>query len=292
VTGALTLPANLVGAADRSRSDRLRDWIGRLPGIVADLAERWQLQPGEPFQPGGETAWVAAARRADGADLVLKVGWAHPEGESEADGLRAWAGDGTVLLHAHHREGDTTALLLERCRPGTGLGQAMTEEEQDEVVAGLVRRLWREPSRGHPFRPLREMCDDWADQYEAAPNPRLDPGVGRAGVALFRSLPRDAHREVLLATDLHAGNVLAAEREPWLVIDPKPYVGDPAYDPLQHLLNCPGRLTADPSAVADRMADLCGVERERLRLWLFARCVVESWWWPAAADVARRLAPR
>ena len=83
---------------------------------------------------------------------------------------------------------------------------------------------------------------------------------------LFRSLPLTADRAELLLTDLHAGNVLAAEREPWLVIDPKPYVGDPAYDPLQHLLNCPGRLQADPAGLADRMADLCEVDRDRFRL--------------------------
>jgi streptomycin 6-kinase len=40
----------------------------------------------------------------------------------------------------------------------------------------------------------------------------------------------------LLATDLHTGNVLAAQRQPWLMIDPKPYVGDPCYDLGQHLL--------------------------------------------------------
>ncbi len=51
---------------------------------------------------------------------------------------------------------------------------------------------------------------------------------------------------MLLATDLHAGNVLRAEREPWLVIDPKPFVGDPTYDALQHMLNCDDRLRADP----------------------------------------------
>jgi streptomycin 6-kinase len=291
VTGALTLPDNLVHAAGRSRNDGRRDWIDRLPGIVAGLAERWQLQPGEPFQPGGETAWVAPARGPAGEDLVLKVGWAHPEAEHEADGLRAWTGEGAVVLHADDREGDTAALLLERCRPGTELGQAVPEEAQDEVVAGLLRRLWRTPGRGHPFRPLREMCDAWADQREDRPGTRLDPGLAREGLALFRSLPADADRAVLLVTDLHAGNVLAAEREPWLVIDPKPYVGDPAYDPLQHLLNCPDRLSADPGALADRMADLCGVGRDRLRLWLFARCVVESPWWPGLAEVARRLAP-
>jgi streptomycin 6-kinase len=84
---------------------------------------------------------------------------------------------------------------------------------------------------------------------------------------------------------------LAAEREPWLVIDPKPYVGDPTYDALQHLLNCDERLHADPVGLARRVADLLGLEEERLLLWLFARCVQESPDWPALAEIARRVAP-
>ena len=96
---------------------------------------------------------------------------------------------------------------------------------------------------------------------------------------------------MLLCTDLHADNVLAAEREPWLVIDPKPYVGDPTYDPLQHLLNCENRLLADPRGLARRMADLLDLDGERLLLWLFARCVQESPDWPVLGEVARRVAP-
>ena len=120
----------------------------------------------------------------------------------------------------------------------------------------------------------------------------LDPGLAREGIALFRALPATADRNVLLCTDLHAENVLAAQREAWLVIDPKPYVGDPTYDALQHLLNCDERLHADPRALARRMADLLGLEAERLLLWLFARCVQESPDWPALAEIATRVAPR
>jgi streptomycin 6-kinase len=85
------------------------------------------------------------------------------------------------------------------------------------------------------------MCDTWADEFErkdpaaSAPKRVLDPGLARDGIALFRTLPATAEREVLLCTDLHAGNVLAARRKPWLVIDPKPHLGDPTYDPLQHM---------------------------------------------------------
>ena len=139
------------------------------------------------------------------------------------------------------------------------------------------------------------MCDAWTEQFEAkiATQPSsLDPGVIRDGVRLFRDLPASADRSVLLCTDLHADNVLAASREPWLMIDPKPYVGDPTYDPLQHLLNCDRRLHDDPSGFARDMADLLDLDGDRLCLWLFARCVVESADWPELGPIAARLAPR
>lgn len=138
------------------------------------------------------------------------------------------------------------------------------------------------------------MCDAWADEFEhkvPAPGVRLDPGLARDGIALFRNLPASADQHVLLCTDLHAGNVLAAEREPWLVIDPKPYVGDPVYDLLQHMLNNEDRLLAEPTHFSRRMADLAGVDADRLLLWLFARCVQESSDRPSLAEVARQVAP-
>ena len=96
---------------------------------------------------------------------------------------------------------------------------------------------------------------------------------------------------MLLCTDLHAGNVLAAERQPWLAVDPKPYVGDPTHDALQHLLNCSGRLRADPVRLAARMADLLGIDADRLVLWLFARCVQESPDHPVSGEVAQLIGP-
>lgn len=256
--------------------------------MVADLSERWSVSIGRPFQPGGHTAWVAPA----GDDVVVKIGWRHPEAEHEAEGLRVWNGAGAARLHAVAEFPDTIALLLERCVPGHPLRER-PEDEQDGVVAALLRRLWREPEHGHPFRTLQSMCDQWADRFEARPpgtEGALDAGLVREGVRLFRSLPRSADRSVLLCTDLHAGNILAATREPWLAIDPKPYVGDPTYDVLQHFLNC-DRLLRDPRRLVGRMADLLGLDAERLGLWLFARAVIESGSWPGMADVARRMAP-
>ena len=286
----LLMPTNLLEAAQEYG---LEWWLATLPGTVADLAARWSLKVGRPFEPGGSCAWVAPVTDSGGADLVLKLGWRHPEADHEADGLRAWAGDGTVRLHAAEERETTTALVLERCSPGTSL-RSRPGPEQDTVIARLLCRLWREPGPGHQFRPLQDMCDMWADEFdqEVASHPgTVDPGLARDGIALFRSLPASADRHVLLCTDLHAGNVLAAGREPWLVIDPKPYVGDPAYDVLQHVLNCDDRLLDDPKGFAWRMADLAGLDRDRVLLWLFARCAQWSPERPWLGRVARRIAP-
>ncbi len=272
-----------------------REWLARLPDTVYALADRWSLAVGQPYQPGGQCSWVAPARDAAGRDLVLKVGWRHGESEHEAEGLRAWQGRGAVELHDAYVTGSTSALLLERCRPGIPLGDALPEPAQDEVVAGLLRRLWYEPPAGHPFRSLAQMCEEWADEFDGkfADDPgALDLGLARAGMELFRNLPRAPGPHLLLATDLHAGNVLAARREPWLMIDPKPYVGDPAYDVLQHLLNCEARLLVDPRGTARRMAGLLDLDAERVLLWLFARAVQESPQQPWLRSVAAALAPR
>jgi streptomycin 6-kinase len=286
------MPQNLAEAVNREADER-REWAATLPETVPALVRRWSLELGDPFQPGGHTAWVAPARTKTGANLVLKVAWHHTEAEHEPDGLRVWDGQGTVRLHTVEQFDDTVALLLERCVPGHPLTRR-PEAEQDTVIASLLPRLWRDLPSDHPFRSLEAICQAWADSFEAKTATRptsLDPGLAREGIALFRTLPTTAARHVLLCTDLHAGNVLAAKREPWLVIDPKPYVGDPTYDPLQHILNCEERLHADPRSLARRMADLLDLDADRLLLWLFARCVQGSAEFPDLAHVARLVAP-
>jgi streptomycin 6-kinase len=296
--GYFELPVALVrdiARRDDPDSPR-RAWLATLPRVVDDLSRRWSLQVERPFQPGGASSWAAPARDTAGSRLVLKVGWRHEEAEHEAEGMRAWCGGGMAQLIDSMRFDDVSALLLERCEPGTALAEARAPLEQDAILASLLRRLWIEPPSGHSFRSLASMCDRWAVDFEqhyamCDPGLRLDPGLARAGMELLRGLPRNAERRALLCTDLHPGNVLAAGREPWLAIDPKPYLGDPTYDPLQHMLNHPDRLAADPAAFARRVAELLDLDRRRLEQWLFARCVRESVYEPAYGAVARALSP-
>jgi streptomycin 6-kinase len=290
------LPRTLVESLDLSypNRDELRAWIDDLPRLVAAAVTRWSLRVDAPFQPGGAASYVARARTAGGSAVVLKLGWLHEEALHEVDALALWDGDGAVRLLDSELQEHTSVMLLEACRPGTRLADStLTPLEQDTVLADLLPRLWIEPSAGHPFRPLEEMCAYWADRFgERLGECPLDPALARAGAALFRSLPSSAARSALLCTDIHPGNILASQREPWLAIDPKPYVGDPTYDALQYLLNFPERLEADPLAFADRIAGLLDLDVERLCRWLFARCVIESSDTPALARVARALASK
>jgi streptomycin 6-kinase len=286
----VVIPINLATAAQQQGR---QGWLDTLPATISDLSRHWRLRVGEPFQPGGSTSWAAPVLTADGQRLALKLVWPHPEGAHELHALRMWAGRGAVLVHTAADLGHTRALLVERCLPGVPLS-SLPEPEQDVVITQLLRQLWVDPCPNHPLRPLQEMCDQWTAEFETktlGPDPSVDPGLTRAGIELFRELPATAERAVVLSTDLHAGNVLAAERQPWLAIDPKPYVGDPTYDVLQHLLNCPGRLKSDPIKLSKRIAHLAGVHPERTRLWLFARCVQESRHRPGLAEIARLVAP-
>ena len=287
---AVIIPKSL--EANCSRSPERREWFARLPKILRDAEQRWCLTFEPPFDSEeASCSWVAPVTLANGSSAVLKLGMPHMEGRDEIAGLRFWDGDPTVrLLEADDELG---AMLLERCEPGTVL-RSLPELEQDLVIAQLLRRLWRMPATLHAFRSLSVMLTYWSNETLARENEWPDAGLVREGLNLFEELPRTAPVEALLATDLHAGNVLRAQREPWLVIDPKPFIGDLAYDATQHLLNCDERLRSDPDGTIRRFADLLEVDYERLRLWMFARAAAEprdDWKQSWPTELARAIPP-
>jgi streptomycin 6-kinase len=284
--------ASIALAANCRKSPERAAWFDRLPDVLRKLEQLWALTPDAPLNGEEPTcSYVAPVRTANGTPAVLKLAMPHMEGDHEIQGLRFWDADPTVrLLEADEALG---ALLLERCMPGTTL-RPLAEHDQDLVISGLLRRLWRTPCTPHPFRSLSTLLANWARETLGQLEQATDIGLVREGLQLFEELPRTATREVLLGTDLHAGNVIQAEREPWLVIDPKPFVGDPAYDTTQHLFNCRERLQLDPDRTIRGFAELAGVEYERVRLWTFARAAAEprdDWGDNALHSLARSIAP-
>ncbi len=286
-------PADLPVVTQMGRTPSGRAWLDRLPGIVREIEERWELRLGTPFH-GGSCSWVAPAERPDGEPAVLKVTWPHREAEGEAPGLHAWDGNGAVRLHRWDPEHG--ALLIERCTPGTPLDDSpLPPAERLALAAGLLRDLWAAPTPpdGRLER-VDAVCAEWADVLQERMfrlRPGYDPGLVALGADLLRKLPVTATREVVVHGDFNPGNVLAARRRPWLAIDPKPMVGDPAYDPWPLLTQVDDPFThPDPRPVLRERCTLVGgvlgEDPARLFAWSVARAVESALWSADHDDVA------
>ena len=258
------------------------DWLDSLPRIAAECAERWELELEEPVDTPRSLVVPAG-------DAVLKVNApSHYEADHEPDALARWGGAGAVRLLA--RDDSRRAFLCERCRPGTWLWDADVDEP--EVVAPLLSRL-SVAADSPPFRHLADEADRWADELRM----RYELG-GRIferrlldyALDVLRSVDRGAG--FLVNQDLHGANVLSAEREPWLVIDPKPLVGERELDGVGLLRNAVFRRQP-----IERWLDLLtglGLDRQRLRGWGIAHALTWGWepegrWSTRSVEVARTL---
>ena len=208
------------------------------------------------------------------------------------DALARWDGRGAVRLVA--RDDARRAFLVERCRPGTCLSDAETDEVS--VVGELLPRLWSQPADLHPFKSAADEARRWAKEVPA----RYDRGrrpFERSLVDLALdvfSTTGDAGASALVNQDLHAGNVLSAEREPWLVIDPKPLVGEREMNAVGLLRNAAwDGGTAAVGRWLDALAGI-GLDRGRSRGWGVAHALAWGWsddgWSPRSVEAARRIA--
>jgi streptomycin 6-kinase len=264
-------------------------WLAALPGAIQALQQRWSLSLGAPYEHAYVScSWVAPAIRADGTRAILKMGMPHMEGEQEIEGLQFWDGRSTVRLLEWDQPAN--AMLLERCEPGTPL-LWIPETEQDVIVTTILRRIWMQPSPQR-FRPLSALIAYWNEHTRRCAENWSDAVLTTEGLQVLTAMSWQPTDEVLLATDLHSGNVLRARRERWLMIDPKPFVGDRAYDLTQHLFNCERRLQTNPHELIRRVADLAEVDYHRVRMWLFGRAAAEprdNWHNNWKLELARRL---
>ncbi|WP_422771722.1 aminoglycoside phosphotransferase family protein [Plantactinospora sp. WMMC1484] len=284
-------------------------WLAELPRALAELAADWELTVGEQYELSYH--FVVAVTGADGRPAVLKLG--VPSGESlrtEAAALAAFAGQGAVrLLRA---DLDRGALLLERAEPGGRLRDLVPgrDDEATAVAARVLRRLAVPPPPDCPLPDLVGYAVGF-DGYLAAHGdggPLPADLVRRAG-GLMRELCASAPGRVVLHGDLHHDNILCAEREPWLAIDPHGVVGDPGFE-IGALLYNPEPEDRDPALTAlvparvEQLADLLAMPIDRVVGWGFVMAVLSDVWtaedWtpgarsPAsrALDVARLLLPR
>jgi streptomycin 6-kinase len=206
---------------------------------------------------------VVAVERSDGTPAVLKLTWPHREAEQEGDALERWDGDGAVRLLA--RDDDANALLLERCEPGTFLSDS---PDALDVLIELLPRLWKS---GDGFRPVADEAEWWIE-HDLRDARHADVAIG-----LLRELAPTQGELVLVHQDLHAENVLAAEREPWLVIDPKPLAAEREFSvaPIVRSFEL-GHSRRQALYRLDRLTAELGLDRERARGWTIAQTIAWS----------------
>jgi streptomycin 6-kinase len=252
-------------------------WLAHLPERIAELEQEWDFRVGPAFDHGGAVSWVAPVELGDGSEAVLKIGIPHAQSRFESQALRCLDGRGAVRLLQASEDG--FSLLLERCLPGTDLW-SLAEEEGNAVASRMLARMWREPDPSAPFMSLSDFVANWWDDL-----PRITATADYDGeavaeaVARGRELASSQPRSVLLHGDFHPGNVLAARREPWLIIDPKPLVGEPAYDLAQWLYNRARFVIQADDAVAilrqliDRFAADLGLDPARIAGWAFVKAL-------------------
>jgi streptomycin 6-kinase len=229
---------------------------------VEELAEEWDLRLGEQYPPGADGI-ALRVELSDGTPAVLKLSNRHRENEHEATALERWDGNGAVRLL--RRDDERGALLLERAEPGTFLSEGA--DDPLGVLIGLLPRLWVDPSG---FNTLADEVAWWG----------LEGDVG----AVARDLAATQGELVLCHQDLHGENVVAAQREPWLVIDPKPLAAERefAVAPIVRS-NELGHSKRDALYRLDRLCAELELDRERARAWT----IVQTTAWSGGEDYVK-----
>ena len=259
-----------------------RRWLRGLPGLAAEMLDRWALRPDGPTAHGMASV-VLPVIRVDGTRAALKLQEPREETTAAVIGLRAWHGDGIVHLLAD--DPGAGALLLERLDADRALSTLADDGEAMEILAGLLARLVAVPAPAD-VRRLADVAAAMLDEAPRATRALRDPAEQRLlrtsadVVAELVSEPGDR----LLHWDLHHDNVLAGEREPWLAIDPEPLAGDPGFDLLPALdsrwdaVVASGDVTRAILRRFDLLTEAAGADRQRAVGWTLGRVLQNALW--------------
>jgi streptomycin 6-kinase len=260
-----------------------RAWLDRLPTILTACEERWNLTIGTPV---GNLSfnYVAPAVLADGTEAIVKTGLTD-EFPSQPRALQHFDGHGMVQLLAYDEH--NAAMLLERLKPGTSLRAVKDDAIAIEAAADVMRKIWRPMPQKHD--PFPTVCD-WGKGfarlrklYDGGTGP-IPPAMFDKAEKLYAELCASMAEPVLLHGDLHQDNILSAEREPWLAVDPKGVIGEPVFETGALLRNFWPDILSHPdpkhlmSHRIDQLSAALGFDRERIYDWGFSQAVLSVLW--------------
>ncbi|MEU2024955.1 aminoglycoside phosphotransferase family protein [Streptomyces sp. NPDC016469] len=287
----IDIPDALIATQSAYNGEAGRAFVAALPGMAAELLERWGLRRDGAAMHGVCALVLPVVRVRDGRRAVLKLQPVDAETAGEPVALRLWgaAGAGAVRLLEH--DPVTGAMLLERLDGRRSLQGEPDTDRAVRVIAGLLAGLTAvRPGAGAGLRGLGEAASRMltaAPDVAAALADEEERGLVRDCAAAVREVAGEPG-DRLLHWDLHFGNVLAAEGgSGWVAIDPKPLVGDAGFELLPALVD---RFDAD--AVGKRfdvLTGALGLDRGRATAWTLGRVLQNARW--SVEGGARRLAP-
>ena len=271
------IPAGLLVVG--SRGPDWAAWLDRLPRLTRELLAEWQLKV-DGTSLYGNCALVVPVTTADGQSAVLKVQFPHWEAETEHLALRAWGGNGAVLLL--RADPHRFALLLERLE--TRDLTTIDALDACEIVGNTYKRL--HVPAGPQYRTLSGELRRWLERLRQLPASAPVPHrYVEQAISLAEDFVADSATDGrLIHTDLHYENMLAAHREPWLVIDPKPLSGDPHFEVAPLIWNRWDEVVASGDrrfAVRQRFytaIDAGNLDEDRARNWVIVRQLLNVLW--------------
>ncbi|MFI2115355.1 aminoglycoside phosphotransferase family protein [Streptomyces rubiginosohelvolus] len=287
------IPHRLVASYVTGFGEEGRAWIAGVPALAAHLLERWQLRRDGAVR-SGQASLVLPVLRRDGTRAVLKLQLPREETTAALTGLRTWNGDGMVRLLDH--DPASSGMLLERLDGARTLASIDDDDVAMGILADLHARLVAVPAP-QGLRGLGEVAAAMLEQVPQAVARLTDPAdrdLLRGWASAVAELA-DEPGDRLLHWDLHYDNVLAAEREPWIAIDPEPLAGDPGFDLWPALDSRWDDVVAkgDPLRVVrrrfDLLTDTLGLDRARAAGWTLGRLLQNALW--DIEDGEPRLAP-
>lgn len=258
-----------------------RRWIEDLPEIIGEIERNWSLEIEKPF-PNLSYHYVAPCVFKTGGEAVVKIGFPGEKTTTynEIKMLEFLDGEGVCKLLGFDEK--RFALLLEKLVPGENLKEICGSDDRKavEIAIGAMRKFWRKPPTNHDF----PLLEDWFAGFERASETGFAPDYIVKARRFFEELNSSPETKMLLHGDFHHENILSAEREPFLAIDPKGIVGDIGYDLSVFLINHANWLKSAPN-LTEKLNDAIRafseafpVEPQNIRKWVFAHSVLSAWW--------------
>ncbi|HMS38845.1 MAG TPA: aminoglycoside phosphotransferase family protein [Pyrinomonadaceae bacterium] len=234
----------------------------------------------KPF-PNLSYNFVALCVCENGSEAVLKIALPLNNREIFNEASFLQLSDSKAAVKLLNSDINRRSILLERLMTGKHLKEVFCQEEAKtvEIAIGIMRRILKKPPRNPAFPRL----EDWFNNFFIkSPKTNFPFEFLRKTRGFFEEL--SLAPKFLIHGDLHHENILLAQREPFLIIDPKSVFGNISYEIAVFLnnhfwwLNGQSNLKGKLDVVIERFSEAFEIKLEDLRKWAFCQMVLSAWW--------------